>query len=438
MNRRWTLTLVLLAAACDRGSTAKPGSSGSGSGSDSRNAAVASQGSGSGGGALEADPAPMLDSADILARTEVSSTAHVKHVLIGWKDLAKKSRAPLDPRAAARTVAEAAALATETLAALRAKPSDLDRLVAERSEDPGSKGGSAYVVDADEAMVPSFLQLALRLRVDEAGIVASPFGYHVMQRVAPHPLEPAAVLARRARGGDARVRHILIAWKDVPTAAQRPPGPRALGRTAAEAEALAKDLLAKIAGGADPVTLVKEFSDDAEGAKDGGELEVPAKGRMIGAIRILAQRLADGEAGLALSPFGWHLLVRLPPPPPDPVESADILAREPVTQASKVKHVLLGWTEVNAGDPRAVARSRKDLETLVKTTLAKLRGGAPIDPIMKELSEDPGSAASGESYDVTPNAGLVEPFKALGLRLKVGETGAVRTRFGIHLIQRVE
>jgi parvulin-like peptidyl-prolyl isomerase len=57
---------------------------------------------------------------------------------------------------------------------------------------------------------------------------------------------------------------------------------------------------------------------------------------------------------------------------------------------------------------------------------------------MKELSEDPGSAASGESYDVTPTAGLVPPFKNLSLRLNKNEVGIVKTQFGIHIIQRVE
>jgi hypothetical protein len=57
---------------------------------------------------------------------------------------------------------------------------------------------------------------------------------------------------------------------------------------------------------------------------------------------------------------------------------------------------------------------------------------------MAELSEDPGSAATGAAYDVTPEAGLVAPFKALGLRLKVREVGVVKTQFGIHILQRVE
>ena len=74
----------------------------------------------------------------------------------------------------------------------------------------------------------------------------------------------------------------------------------------------------------------------------------------------------------------------------------------------------------------------------MKETVAKLKKGEKIEPLMKSLSEDPGSAATGEGYDVTPDAGLVEPFKQLSLRLKVGEVGVVKTQFGIHIIQRTE
>jgi parvulin-like peptidyl-prolyl isomerase len=114
------------------------------------------------------------------------------------------------------------------------------------------------------------------------------------------------------------------------------------------------------------------------------------------------------------------------------------LKREPVTQKAKVKHILLNWKDNNPEDPRAKARDRAALEKLVKETVAKLKKGEKIEPLMKSLSEDPGSAASGEGYDVTPDAGLVEPFKKLSLRLKVGEVGVVKTQFGIHIIQRTE
>ena len=251
-----------------------------------------------------------LDSKDLLARTETSPSVDVKHVLIGWKDLAAAYHGHIDPRAASRSNADAAKIASDVFAQLKAKPDAIDALVKQYSEDPGSLRGTPYTVTSDSPMVPEFKKLALRLKVGEVGVVKTQFGYHVMERVAP--------------------------------------------------------------------------------------------------------------------------------PPPDSLESADILARAPTTQKAKVKHILLGWTDVHTTDPRGEKRTRAELETLVKKTVEDLKKGAKIEPLMKQLSEDPGSAESGESYDATPDAGLVEPFKNLSLRLNVGEVGVVKTDFGIHIIQRVE
>jgi len=125
-------------------------------------------------------------------------------------------------------------------------------------------------------------------------------------------------------------------------------------------------------------------------------------------------------------------------PSVDPLTSTAILKRAPETAHAMVKHVLLGWTEVHADDSRGKSRDRATLEKLVEATVARLKNGDPIEPIMAELSEDPGSAGSGMPYEVTPEAGLVQPFKDLSLRLKVGEVGVVKTEFGIHIIKRVE
>ena len=57
--------------------------------------------------------------------------------------------------------------------------------------------------------------------------------------------------------------------------------------------------------------------------------------------------------------------------------------------------------------------------------------------LMKEYSEDPGSKDNARVYDVTPDAPMVEPFKNLSLRLKVGEAGLVKSPFGWHVIKRV-
>ena len=45
---------------------------------------------------------------------------------------------------------------------------------------------------------------------------------------------------------------------------------------------------------------------------------------------------------------------------------------------------------------------------------------------------------SGEGYEVTPDAQRVFEFKRLGLRLRPGEAGLVMSKFGWHIMKRVE
>jgi parvulin-like peptidyl-prolyl isomerase len=158
-------------------------------------------------------------------------------------------------------------------------------------------------------------------------------------------------------------------------------------------------------------------------------------------------RLKLDEVGLVKSPLGWHVVKRVkapppppppPPPKPDPLDSTEILKRAPQSAAVKVKHVLLGWTDAHAEDPRGTKRDRATLEKLVKDTVAKLVKGDKIEPLMAELSEDTANAKAGNAYDVAPGSGMVKPFEDLSLRLKVGEVGVVKTQFGIHIIKRVE
>jgi parvulin-like peptidyl-prolyl isomerase len=433
------LVLLIGVAGCQKGSKDNKDKPTAGSGQGM------AKGSGAGSGAPAApvpDPAKDLDSKDVLARTETSPEVYVKHVLIGWKDLAAAYQGHLDPRAAKRTNAEAATLAEGVAAKLKANPDTIDALVQESSEDPGSLGGDPYTVKADSQFVPEFKNLAIRLKEKEVGIVKTNFGYHVMERVSkplPDPLESADILARPPEAGPVQIQHVLIGWKTTAGAKAGGGDKRASERTKADADKLAKEVLEKVRAQGDMAKLMKEYSEDP-GSKDTARIFDIATDTQLGidSFKNMALRLKVNEAGLVKSPLGWHIMKRVPPPPPDSLESADILKREPLTAKGKVKHILLGWTEVHADDERGKKRDRKELETLVKATVAKLKKGDKIEPLMAELSEDPGSAKSGTSYDVSPDAGLVPPFKNLSLRLKVGEVGVVKTNFGIHIIQRTE
>jgi len=390
-------------------------------------------------------PAPVedveLNSKDILARTDIAPEVYVKHVLIAWKALASVYPSGLDPRADARSNAQAAALARDVYAKLQADPSAIDALIRESSEDPGSLG-DPYMVKADAPFVTEFKDLAIRLKENEAGIVRTKFGYHVMLRVAkplPDPLESADVLARKPLDGPIHVQHIVIGWKDTAATRAGASDPRAAERAKPDADKLASEVLRKVRAKGDMAKLMKQYSEDPSSKDNARSFEIA--GEMpsgFESFKDLAFRLKLGEAGLVKTPLGWHIVKRVPPPPPDALDSVAILKRKPAAENVKVKHILLGWTEAHAQDERGTKRSRADLEKLVKATVAKLKKGDKIEPLMAELSEDDGSASSGNSYDVSPDAPLVPPFKDLSLRLKVGEVGVVKTVFGIHIVQRVE
>ena len=145
------------------------------------------------------------------------------------------------------------------------------------------------------------------------------------------------------------------------------------------------------------------------------------------------------------SPGGpsMHNSINTPDPTPQssPVISADILAREPLSNVSQIKHILIGWNDSgdeSRRDPRAAKRTKKDAEDQVRDLVKQLAAGADFDALMKQWSEDPGSASSGRAYPVSPDASLVIEFKQLGLRLKVNEIGVVQSEFGFHIMKRVE
>jgi PPIC-type PPIASE domain len=127
---------------------------------------------------------PSIQSNDILARDALVKKAQVKHILIGWKDLAKNyGNEGMDPRAKARTRAEADELAVKILERVRAGE-DIDALMAQYSEDTGSaKTAAPYDVTVDAQLVFTFKRLSLRLKVGEAGLVQTVYGWHIIKRV---------------------------------------------------------------------------------------------------------------------------------------------------------------------------------------------------------------------------------------------------------------
>jgi peptidyl-prolyl cis-trans isomerase D len=120
---------------------------------------------------------------DILDREPVANSAEVKHILIGWKDLADSYGGRLDPRAAKRDRAAAEADVRSLLGQLKAG-ADFDTVMKANSEDEGSaSSGRPYTVSPDAQLVIEFRQLGLRLKIGELGVVQSDYGFHIIKRL---------------------------------------------------------------------------------------------------------------------------------------------------------------------------------------------------------------------------------------------------------------
>jgi foldase protein PrsA len=130
-------------------------------------------------------------------------------------------------------------------------------------------------------------------------------------------------------------------------------------------------------------------------------------------------------------------------PQSSPVVSADIMAREPLTNLAHVKHILISWKDLSETygghlDPRAEKRTKADAEAVVRELVTKIKAGADFDALMKQDSEDPGSALNGHMYEVSPNAELVIEFRLMGMRLHPGEIGVVQSDYGFHIVKRID
>ena len=160
MRRRLPLAALLLAAACGPGNPGGP----------SMNNRISSE-----------QPAPDIQSNDILSRDAQANRTQVKHILIGWRDLAKDR--DIDARARTRTRQQADQLAESLLERVR-KGEPIEPLMSEFSEDGGSADtGEAYEVTPNATLVFEFKRLGLRLKPGEAGLVLTQFGWHVIKRV---------------------------------------------------------------------------------------------------------------------------------------------------------------------------------------------------------------------------------------------------------------
>jgi len=277
----------------------------------------------------------------------------------------------------------------------------------------------------------------------------------------------------------AHVKQILVTYdKQNP----RFPVPK---RTISDAISKVYEVLGEHKKGVSFDDLMKKHSDDPETGPTADSLFMEAEGTP-GSTRQLALRLAVGEVGVVETGNAFHIMMRVS----DPVEvaspdSRDVLAREPLTQSAAFKSLNIAWrglkqrylTQITDG---ALNRSQAQAAQLALDVLAQVKAGGKLDDLITQYGEKipmpeeshnhqwvlqgmkpdnhfaphgsddhaghdqdmhgPADDHAGHDHGAAKKeSGLreVPEVGRLSLRLQVGESGIVTSRFGYHVVLRV-
>ncbi len=303
---------------------------------------------------------------------------------------------------------------------------------------------AAAAKTAEAAAQPTAKPAAAPTSAATAQPAAAAEGASVMDGPCPLPGEAEAACPHKPAQVDAlvKVAHILIGW-DGST-----PGPKP-GRDEAAALSLARQLAhdARKPGSDFIAAMWKNSQDPGPGVYD---ITPQTRTRMVAPFTNMAESLGVGQVDIVRSRFGFHVMKRvpsdfaLPEKPLDqvmtdacPAAGEDPAAcpktAEPKPARTKVSHILIGFKGSLPGRP--IERTKEEARKLAVDVAHQARKqGADFDALMKAHSQDPGPG----TYEVTPAAGLVPPFKQLGLSLSVGNVDIVETQFGFHVMKRVE
>lgn len=117
---------------------------------------------------------------------------------------------------------------------------------------------------------------------------------------------------------------------------------------------------------------------------------------------------------------------------------AERKAEESQPKEIRARHVLV-MHKASQRAPEGITRTREEARARAAECLAKLRGGAEFEAMVREYSDEPGAGARGGDLGPFSKNVMVKPFADAAFRLRVGEVSElVETPYGFHVIQRTE
>ncbi len=340
-------------------------------------------------------------------------------------------------------------------------------------------------------MVNRFIFLLLPLLIlscqkrAEKQAVQPPSAAEPPAEVKRHDKDPVTldILRRPVITEVAYVKHILITYD------RKNPRFPVPGRDISSAITLVNQLLDELKSGADFAELMKKHSDDPETGPGADSIMMIHEG-VPGSTRQMAVRLNIGEVGVVQSGSAFHIMTRIEAPRPvESPDSEDIKKREPVAETARFRAIHIAWRELkqeyltqitpgalNRNQSQAAILARDLMERVTKgddmaelnrqfgeripvpetvhkhaitlTSLAGAAGGPRPDPHHvhgPDCDHGPDGHGHDHGHDQDPKDGKGDPalqqvpeITQFVLRLNVGETGIVTSRFGYHVVQRLK
>jgi peptidyl-prolyl cis-trans isomerase NIMA-interacting 1 len=118
--------------------------------------------------------------------------------------------------------------------------------------------------------------------------------------------------------------------------------------------------------------------------------------------------------------------------------SATAAADSPPPDAIIAQHVLVAYRGAKRA-PKGVARSKTEAKARAQEALAKIRAGSPFEDVVKQYSDDAGSADRMGSVGKFRRADMDPAFSSAAFALKPSEVSdVVETPFGFHVIKRTQ
>lgn len=219
---------------------------------------------------------------------EVPQTIALRHILISWQGqrLGNKEQ---------RTQEQALVLA-EQLHKRALAGEDFRELAHTYSDDTGSAARRGWLGPGQEdTWVPAFSDAAFQLQVgDISAPTESPFGYHLIQRVAMDELHLKQILVQHAE--------VPKVWKTDKTQSKTP----------AQARVQAQAALDALESGQPFEEVAKQYSDGPMGIR-GGDLGLFMEGELGPAVDKVALSLEVGaHSEIFETTAGFHILERAP------------------------------------------------------------------------------------------------------------------------------